>query len=126
MRLEPLEVFRQRPVTLQRYLPPPIQRGAQLLIGQAVAPQHPFTLLRQRIELRAECSVLGQAQPGLAETLQPMAVAPRQIPYHAGFVYFELDKSNELWRSLKTSGGVAFHQAGEFPGLSMEFWAIRS
>ena len=52
--------------------------------------------------------------PGIG--LQPMAVAPRQIPYHAGFVYFELDKSNELWRSLKTSGGVAFHQAGEFPG----------
>lgn len=62
--------------------------------------------------------------PGIG--LQPMAVAPRQIPYHAGFVYFELDKSNELWRSLKTSGGVAFHQAGEFPGLAMEFWAIRS
>jgi type VI secretion system protein ImpJ len=62
--------------------------------------------------------------PGIG--LQPMAVAPRQIPYHAGFVYFELDKSNELWRSLKTSGGVAFHQAGDFPGLSMEFWAIRS
>jgi type VI secretion system protein ImpJ len=62
--------------------------------------------------------------PGIG--IQPMAVAPRQIPYHAGFVYFELDKSNELWRSLKTSGGVAFHQAGEFPGLSMEFWAIRS
>lgn len=62
--------------------------------------------------------------PGIG--LQPMAVAPRQIPYHAGFVYFELDKSHELWRSLKTSGGVAFHQSGEFPGLSMEFWAIRS
>jgi type VI secretion system protein ImpJ len=52
-------------------------------------------------------------------------VAPRQIPYHAGFVYFELDQSNELWSQLTTSGGVAMHVAGEFPGLTLEFWAIR-
>jgi type VI secretion system protein ImpJ len=55
-----------------------------------------------------------------------LPVAPRQIPYHAGFVYFELDQSNELWGQLKTSGGVALHVAGEFPGLALEFWAIRS
>jgi type VI secretion system protein ImpJ len=52
-------------------------------------------------------------------------VAPRQIPYHAGFVYFELDQSNELWKQLTTSGGVALQVSGEFPGLTMEFWAIR-
>jgi type VI secretion system protein ImpJ len=53
-------------------------------------------------------------------------VAPRQIPYHAGFVYFELDQTNELWGQLSNSGGMALHVAGEFPGLTMEFWAIRS
>ncbi len=58
--------------------------------------------------------------------LQAVPVAPRQIPYHAGFVYFELDQSHELWEQLKGSGGFAFHVAGEFPGLTMEFWAIRS
>jgi type VI secretion system protein ImpJ len=53
-------------------------------------------------------------------------VAPRQIPYHAGFVYFELDQSNELWAPLETSGGLALHVAGDFPGLALELWAIRS
>ncbi len=53
-------------------------------------------------------------------------VAPRQIPYHAGFVYFELDQSNDLWAQLETSGGLAMHVAGEFPGLALELWAIRS
>jgi type VI secretion system protein ImpJ len=57
--------------------------------------------------------------------VHPVPVAPRQIPYHAGFVYFELDQSNELWDQLKTSGGVAMHVAGEFPGMALEFWAIR-
>jgi type VI secretion system protein ImpJ len=53
-------------------------------------------------------------------------VAPRQIPYHAGYAYFELDQTDPLWDQLKTSGGVALHVAGEFPGLALEFWAIRS
>jgi type VI secretion system protein ImpJ len=63
------------------------------------------------------------ALPGIA--LQTMPVAPRQIPFHAGFVYFELDQANELWEQLKTSGGISLHVAGDFPGLKMEFWAIR-
>jgi type VI secretion system protein ImpJ len=62
--------------------------------------------------------------PGIG--LQPMAVAPRQIPYHAGFAYFELDRTHELWRVLKGSGGIAIHQSGDFPNLAMELWAIRT
>jgi type VI secretion system protein ImpJ len=64
------------------------------------------------------------ALPGVP--VHPVPVAPRQIPFHAGFVYFEVDQSNELWSQLKASGGVAMHVAGDFPGLTLEFWAIRS
>src|SRR5262249_37315060 len=53
-------------------------------------------------------------------------VAPRQIPYHAGLAHFELDQTHPLWAQRQTAGGVAMHVAGEFPGLAMEFWAIRS
>ena len=58
--------------------------------------------------------------------VNPVPVAPRQIPYHAGYAYFELDQTDPLWDQLRNSGGVAMHVAGEFPGLAMEFWAIRS
>jgi type VI secretion system protein ImpJ len=61
--------------------------------------------------------------PGIQ--LAALPVAPRQIPYHAGFVYFQLDRNSELWEQLQASGGVAFHIGGEFPGLQMEFWAIK-
>lgn len=61
--------------------------------------------------------------PGIR--VRPIPVAPRQIPFHTGFVYFELDRSSELWQQLKTSGGFAFHLGGEFPGIQMEFWAIK-
>jgi type VI secretion system protein ImpJ len=65
-----------------------------------------------------------QGLPGIP--VLPLPVAPRQIPFHAGFAYFELNQNDELWNQLKTSGGVALHVAGNFPGLAMEFWAIRS
>jgi type VI secretion system protein ImpJ len=68
-------------------------------------------------------NLVNLALPGVP--VHPIPVAPRQIPFHAGFVYFELDQSNELWGQLTSSGGVAMHVAGDFPGLAMEFWAIR-
>jgi type VI secretion system protein ImpJ len=61
--------------------------------------------------------------PGLG--LRALPSPPRQVPYHSGFQYFELEPSGELWKQLKTAGGVALHVAGEFPGLQLELWAIR-
>jgi type VI secretion system protein ImpJ len=61
--------------------------------------------------------------PGIG--LRALPVAPRQLPFHAGYTYFELDRGNELWKQFSTSAGMALHVAGEFPGLKMEFWAIR-
>lgn len=61
--------------------------------------------------------------PGIG--LLPLPVAPRQIPYHAGSTYYELDRGSEHWKQLMNSGGFAFHVAGDFPGLNLAFWAIR-
>jgi type VI secretion system protein ImpJ len=63
------------------------------------------------------------ALPGLP--VAPVPVAPRQIPFHAGSVYFELDQAHELWKQLESSGGLGMHVAGDFPGLTLELWAIR-
>lgn len=61
--------------------------------------------------------------PGVGVSTLP--VAPREIPYHAGSVYLELDSSSEQWQQLHNSGGFAFHLAGDFPSLKLELWAIR-
>jgi type VI secretion system protein ImpJ len=61
--------------------------------------------------------------PGIA--VNPMPVAPRQIPYNAGYLYFEFDRHSAMWRELKTSGGVAFHFGTGFAGLDLQLWAIR-
>ncbi|MFT6986124.1 MAG: type VI secretion system protein ImpJ [Psychromonas sp.] len=57
--------------------------------------------------------------------LKALPVAPRQIPYHAGYCYFELERNNEFWKELTHSGGFAFHIGADFPDLELEFWSIR-
>ncbi|MCK4708106.1 MAG: type VI secretion system baseplate subunit TssK, partial [Gammaproteobacteria bacterium] len=61
--------------------------------------------------------------PGIV--LKPLSVAPRQIPFHSGFTYFQLEENSPYWKEMKQSGGFALHVGGEFPGLEIEFWAIR-
>jgi len=63
--------------------------------------------------------------PGI--TIRPLPAAPRQVPYAVDTTYFELDRTSQpaMWKSLKTSAGLAFHVAGDFPGLLMELWAVR-
>lgn len=61
--------------------------------------------------------------PGIGMRLLP--VAPRQIPYNAGFTYFELDRTSRYWEGLEQSGAFAIHISGDFPGLILEFWAIK-
>uniref|UniRef100_UPI0035A0BEE7 type VI secretion system baseplate subunit TssK n=1 Tax=Glaesserella sp. TaxID=2094731 RepID=UPI0035A0BEE7 len=61
--------------------------------------------------------------PGIP--LQALAVAPRYLPYHAGFVYFQLDKTSQYWDNMAASTGFGFHVAGHYPDLEIEFWAVR-
>lgn len=61
--------------------------------------------------------------PGIE--MLPLPVAPRQIPFNAGFTYFQLEKTPEHWAQLKSSGGIAFHFSGEVPGLELELWAVK-
>ncbi|HEX8601316.1 MAG TPA: type VI secretion system baseplate subunit TssK, partial [Pseudoduganella sp.] len=45
--------------------------------------------------------------PGIG--LRALPVAPRQLPFHAGYTYFELDRNSDYWRPLLTSAGFAMH-----------------
>ncbi len=61
--------------------------------------------------------------PGIR--IQPLPVAPRQLPYHRDHCYFALEPSSDERAHLTSSGGIAFHAAGDLPDLHLAFWAIR-
>ncbi len=111
-------------------LPDPglIDSAALVLAVKADAPSEE---LRRRLPAQAKIGPVEKIRdlvnlqlPGIG--LLPMPVAPRQIPYHAGAVYFEFERAAALWRELKTSGGIALHLGSELPGLDLQLWAIRS
>ena len=89
------------PEMLRRSLPHPIKIGPVEQIAQLV----------------------NVALPGIR--VRPLPVAPRQLPFQSGTVYFELENSGPLWKQLDVSGALALHLAGDFPELAMELWAIR-
>lgn len=110
-------------------LPNELQSFSNLVL--AVHAQLPMDVLQQQFQAQAKISAPQQLHelvrshlPGLV--LQGLPVPPRQIPYSTGHVYFELLKSGPFWDKISTTGALALHIAGEFPGLKMELWGIRS
>ena len=76
----------------------------------AVNAQMPSEALRTRFPTQVKIGPVERIRdlvnlqlPGVA--LRPLPVAPRQIPFHAGFNYFELEtRGSELWHQLETIG----------------------
>lgn len=108
---------------------PSLVKTASFVI--AAKADMPGDLLRSRFPGQAKVApveaireLISAQLPGLL--LRPLPVAPRQIPYHAGFTYFELERTGELWQTMQRSGGFAVHLGAEFPALNMELWAIRN
>jgi type VI secretion system protein ImpJ len=107
-----------------------LQRSATFVL--AVTSSMPGDALRSRFPTQVKIGPVERIRdlvnlqlPGV--TLRPLPVAPRQIPFHSGANYFELETNNsDLWRQLEKSGGMAMHIAGDFPSLDLAFWAIRS
>ncbi|MFW5444502.1 MAG: type VI secretion system baseplate subunit TssK [Methylococcaceae bacterium] len=63
--------------------------------------------------------------PGIP--LTPLPVAPRNLPYHAGFIYFQLNRNNTAWDNMmQETAGFGFHITGSLPELEFELWAIRN
>ncbi len=57
--------------------------------------------------------------------VRPLPSEPRQIPFRAGSVYFEINQAAEDWKLVERSGGAALHVSGDVPDLQLELWAIR-
>jgi type VI secretion system protein ImpJ len=96
----------------------------------AVRANMPAEMLRRSLPNQIKIGPVEQiaqlvnvALPGIRA--RPLPVAPRQLPFQSGTVYFELENSGPLWKQLDVSGALALHLAGDFPELAMELWAIR-
>jgi type VI secretion system protein ImpJ len=97
----------------------------------AVRARMPQEQLRKQLQQQTKVAssdkireLISLQLPGIP--LLPLPVAPRQLPYHAGYSYFQLDRQSPAWQMLAVGNTLAFHIAGDFPELDMQLWAIRS
>ena len=96
----------------------------------AVRAQLPAEHVRQRFPTQSKLGPVDRIKdlvnlqlPGVV--LRSLPVAPRQLPFHSGSHYFELERQGDLWKQIERSGSLALHVAGDFPGLELELWAVR-
>lgn len=89
--------------------------------GETIRRQFPNQVKIGAVEHIRE--LVNVALPGII--VRPLPVAPRQIPFHAGATYFELDRGSPHWQQMQNSGGFAIHVSGDFPNLRLSLWAIR-
>lgn len=61
--------------------------------------------------------------PGIG--LRVLPVPPRQIPFNAGYVYFQLEPQGAHWAHLQIHGGIGLHVSKSFPNLKLELWGVR-
>jgi type VI secretion system protein ImpJ len=101
--------------------------GFVLAVRSQMPPEH----LRLRFPAQSKLGPVERIKdlvnlqlPGIP--IRNLPVAPRQLPFHAGSHYFELDRNHELWKQVERSGNLFIHVAGDFPGLELELWAVRA
>lgn len=97
----------------------------------AVRARMPLEALRQQFVQQAKVASMERLSelvslqlPGIP--LLPLPVAPRHLPFHAGFTYFQFDRSHPSWQMMRETAGFGFHIAGDYPEMELQFWAIRS
>ncbi|WBM70326.1 type VI secretion system baseplate subunit TssK [Buttiauxella sp. WJP83] len=104
-----------------------LQSGSFVLAVRARMPHNQIILqFTQQSKIAATDkirNVVSVQVPGVP--LRSLTAAPRQLPYHDGYVYFDLDKGATAWQDVVKAGALALHISGNFPELDMQLWAIR-
>jgi type VI secretion system protein ImpJ len=108
---------------------PELLRSAQFVL--AVNADKPGDFVRTRFPSQVKIGPPDKIRdlvrlhlPAIA--VEPLPMAPPRMPYYAGYTYFQLDRSGDLWKQLDVTKVIALHIAGDFPGLQLELWALKS
>ncbi len=57
--------------------------------------------------------------------LTPLPHPPRQVPYYADSVYYEVESQDPYWGQMFAGSALALRIVGQFPDLKFEAWGLR-
>jgi type VI secretion system protein ImpJ len=102
---------------------------SQLILGiYANAPQEELrSALPNQIKIASLGEIKDMVSRGVSRlNVRTLPTAPRQIPYHANYIYFEIDQHNEYWQTILESNSLCIHIGAHYQDLRMELWSIHS
>lgn len=109
------------------YIPRLESHASFVLCARADMPNEE---LRRQLPVQAKIgsidkinNLVNKQLPGVQ--IDPLASAPRQIPFYSGAVYFELKTQGRWWQDILETKGLAMHVGSQFPGISLELWVIK-
>ena len=115
-------------VYVAKILDPSLLENGHFIL--AVSSDIPVEELKEQIPRQLKISSVNTIRdlvtkgiPGVS--ISPLAVAPRQIPYHANFAYYELNQSGDIWKDMIDQSSLAMHLGGQFNEVRIELWSIR-
>jgi len=71
-----------------------------------------------RIDLLVASALAGVA-------LRHVPSLPPSLPVQSGYVYFQIDKSGDIWGMMAGARAIAIYAPPEFPGIHMDLVAVR-
>ena len=96
----------------------------------AVSAAMPADKLRQLLPQQTKLGAVEQIQklidlqlPGAR--LLPLPNPPRQVPFYAESIYFEVESSDPFWAQTFAGSAMALRIVGDFPDLRFEAWGLR-
>lgn len=109
------------------YIPELDRNASFVLCARADMPNEE---LRRQLPVQAKIgpidkitNLVNKQLPGVQ--IDPIASAPRQIPFYSGAVYFELKTQGKWWQDITDTKGLALHIGSQFPGIFLELWVIK-
>jgi type VI secretion system protein ImpJ len=67
--------------------------------------------------------LISAAMPGVI--LRHVPTLPSGLPVQAGYVYFQIEKSGDVWGLVAGARSMAIYAPPEFPGLNLELIALK-
>ena len=102
---------------------------SQIILGiYANAPQDDLrSSLPNQIKIAPLSEIKDMVSRGVSGlSVRTLPTAPRQIPYHANYIYFEIDQNNLYWDAILQSNSLCIHMSAQYQDLRMELWSIHS
>lgn len=104
------------------------EEGSIILGVYANVPQEE---LRNELPNQIKIAPLGQIKDMVSKgvsglPIQSLPTAPRQIPYHANFIYFDVGLDHEIWQQVVETNSLAIHIGAAYQDLQVSLWSVHS